>query len=116
MPSDPAVSKRIRAAVNGRALEERFFFGGDSWFLNGNFALGGYHDTLTCRLGPDAATRAIDAGHARPMDITGRPMKGWVFVDPGHFKTKPQLNDWIDQVIDFVSTLPAKPGKSKTKK
>ena len=116
MPSDPAVSQRVRAVIADRSFEERFFFGGDAWFLGGNFALGVYRDALTCRLGPDAATAAIDSGRARPMDITGKPMKGWVFVDPAQFKTKAKLVVWINQVADFVSTLPAKQGKPKTKK
>ncbi|MBB6430107.1 TfoX/Sxy family protein [Algisphaera agarilytica] len=116
MPSDPAVSKRVRSAIADRGFEERFFFGGDAWFFQGNFAIGIYHDQLTCRIGVDAANTAIDDGLARPMDITGKPMKGWVFVDPPDFDTKAKLVDWIDQTADFVSTLPAKAPKAKTKK
>lgn len=116
MPSDPAVSKRVRAAVANRGFGERFFFGGDAWFLGGNFALGVYRERLTCRVGPVAAEQAIGSGNAGPMDITGKPMKGWIFVDPPHFQQPHQLSGWIDQVANFVSTLPTKTSKPKKKK
>lgn len=116
MPSDPKVSQRVRVAVEGRGFEERFFFGGDAWFMQGHFALGVYRDRLTCRIGPDAAAQAIDGGTAAPMDLTGNPMKGWVFVDAEHFEQAGQINDWVERVHGFVSTLPAKTAKAKKNK
>ncbi|XAL98094.1 TfoX/Sxy family protein [Phycisphaeraceae bacterium D3-23] len=116
MHSDPQLSERLRAAVVGRDFEERFFFGGVAFFLNGHFAIGVYHDKLVLRVGEDAANAAIEQGDAEPMDITGRPMRGWVYIQPDGFKRKADLTDWIDQVHDFVSTLKKKPKKKAAKK
>lgn len=114
MPSDSAVSERLRRAVANRGFIERFFFGGVGFFLNGNFAIGIYHDKLVLRLGEDAAEAAMREKRARPMDLTGRPMRGWVLVEPDAFATGHKLKDWIDRVFDFVSNLPAK--KTSTSK
>jgi len=51
------------------------------------------------------------------MDFTGRPMKGYLYVEPSAFKTKDSLTDWLNQALTFVETLPpkgaAKPIKSR---
>jgi len=106
--SDPEVSERVRAAVDGRGFDERFMFGGPAWFLRDHFALGVSRRDLVARVGPDAAAAAIAAGEARPMDLTGRPMKGWVFVDPD---SDVALADWVDRAETFVRSLPAKTNK-----
>lgn len=116
MHSDPQLSERLRNAVDGRGFEERFFFGGVAFFLNGHFAIGVYHDRLVLRIGEDAANAAIESEAADPMDITGRPMRGWVYVQAQSFKRKQDLADWIDQVHDFISTLKPKPKKNTAKK
>lgn len=116
MPSDPQVAERLRQAVAGRGFEERYFFGGVAFFLSGNFAIGVYHDRLVLRVGEDAATSAIDNGEAEPMDITGRPMRGWVYLAAEAFARNQDLADWVDQVHDFVSTLKPKPKKETKKK
>ncbi|MBI3058202.1 MAG: DUF899 family protein [Deltaproteobacteria bacterium] len=46
--------------------------------------------------------------HARPMDFTGRPLKGFVFVDPGGYKTGKALAKWVKEAVDFGMTLPRK--------
>jgi len=116
MPSDPQVAERLRNAVAGRGFEERYFFGGVAFFLNGNFAIGVYHDRLVLRVGEDAANAAIEQGDAESMDITGRPMRGWVYIAAEAFEHDAHLGDWIDQVHDFVSTLKKKPKKKRAKK
>lgn len=119
MPSDPQVAQRLRDAVADRGFEERYFFGGVAFFLGGHFAIGVYHDRLVLRIGEDAANAAIESEAAEPMDITGRPMRGWVYVQAEAFKTEQYLADWVDQVQDFVATLKPKPkkkAKNKAKK
>ena len=46
--------------------------------------------------------------HVRVMDFTGRPMRGYVFVDPEGFESDTTLEFWVDQCFAFVGTLPAK--------
>jgi hypothetical protein len=44
-------------------------------------------DDLVVRVGPERYEKALSRAHARPMDFTGRPLKGYVFVGPGGLKT-----------------------------
>ena len=46
--------------------------------------------------------------HVKQFDVTGRPMRGWVMVEPEGVDTDGQLADWIQRAADFVSNLPAK--------
>jgi hypothetical protein len=60
------------------------------------------------RVGPEQHADALAQPHAKPMDFTGRPMKGFVFVEPGGWSTDRQIDDWIARCERFVLTLPPK--------
>jgi hypothetical protein len=60
------------------------------------------------RLGQDEGDEALLEPHVRPFDITGRPMKGWVLVEPEGVKADDQLKDWVQRAVKFVGKLPAK--------
>ena len=62
-------------------IDERKMFGGISFLLGGNMAVGGVGEELCVRIGPDAFDEAVELPGARIMDFTSRPMRGWVFVD-----------------------------------
>ncbi len=82
-------------------------FGGTCHLLNGNMLCGVNETALIVRLGHEAAEIALKQPHTRPMDVTGRPMKGWVIVEPEGFKGD-RLQSWLDQAHSFVATLPQK--------
>jgi hypothetical protein len=63
---------------------------------------------LIARLGPDQAALALKEPHVVPFDITGRPMRGWVMVEPEGIETDDQLSGWIEKAVEFVQTLPPK--------
>jgi hypothetical protein len=80
---DEDLADRVRAVLPpGEAMTERQMFGGLAFMLGGHMFCGVVMDTLMVRLGPEGAVRALSQPHVRPMDFTGRPMKGMVFVDP----------------------------------
>jgi len=80
---DEDLADRVRAVLPpGEAVTERQMFGGLAFMLGGHMFCGVVKGTLMARLGPEAADRALELPHVRPMDFTGRPMKGMVFVDP----------------------------------
>lgn len=108
MHSDPTLTERLRAATTDSPLIERVMFGGVAFFLRGNFCCGIYHDLMVLRLGEEQAEHAIFRPHVVPMDITGKPMRGWVMVKPPGCRTKRQLDTWLEQAVMFVDTLPAK--------
>ncbi|HZV73102.1 MAG TPA: hypothetical protein VFF79_05235 [Conexibacter sp.] len=60
------------------------------------------------RLGAELADAALDEPHTRPMDFTGRPMKGMVYVDPPGLATDAALAVWVERALGFATTLPPK--------
>jgi hypothetical protein len=70
---------------------------------------------LMFRVDKDQAAKALSRSGARPMDITGKPMAGFVFVDPAQFDAR-QLKSWIALAENYVGALPAKKKKKKAKK
>ena len=83
-------------------------FGGVGFLLHGNMLVGIWKTSLIVRLAPEAAKAALKQSNVVPFDITGRPMKGWVMVEPDGIETDERLADWIWQAEEFVCTLPRK--------
>ena len=89
-------------------IEEKKMFGGVGFLLNGILLVGVWKDSLCVRLGPDQAEAALLEPHVKKFDITGRPMKGWVLVEPEGVEEDDQLADWIERAMKFVKALPKK--------
>lgn len=103
------LAMRIRDAVAGRrSLLEKKMFGGVGFLLHGNMLVGVWKDSLIVRLGPDAYDDALLEPHVREFDITGKPMKGWVMVEPEGVRDDEPLKVWIERATKFVKTLPKK--------
>ncbi len=60
------------------------------------------------RVGPKNSALALRQPHTRLFDMAGRPMAGWIIVEPEGFATDEDLKAWIQQGIDFVYSLPKK--------
>src|SRR5262245_60586838 len=109
MSYDEALADRIRGVVSKRpGITERAMFGGVAFMLNGNMFVGIVKDDLMVRVGPDLHDASLREPHVRPMDFTGRPMVGYVFVAPAGVDTDASLARWVDRGAEFVATLPAK--------
>ena len=63
---------------------------------------------MIVRLGPVEGEAALLEPHVGEFDITGKPMKGWVMVEPAGVATDEELRDWVGRCVAFVRTLPAK--------
>jgi TfoX/Sxy family transcriptional regulator of competence genes len=106
--SEP-LAQRIRQRLGRRKnVEEKKMFGGMGFLLNGNLLVGVWKDSLIVRVGPDNYDDALLEPHVREFDITGKPMKGWVLVEPKGIEGDDQLADWIQWAVKFVGALPAK--------
>ena len=104
-----ALAERVRQALARRKnVEEKKMFGGVCFLLNGNLLVGVWKDSLCVRLGPEQAEKALPEAHVKEFDITGRPMKGWVLVEPEGVEDDDQLKGWIQRAVKFVGKLPAK--------
>jgi TfoX/Sxy family transcriptional regulator of competence genes len=86
-------------------------FGGIAYMFKNYMCVGVINDLLMVRVGPEQYEDTLSADYVRPMDFTGRPMKGYVYVEPAGFKTDKNLRKWVDKGIKFVETLPPKKPK-----
>jgi TfoX/Sxy family transcriptional regulator of competence genes len=112
MACDEQLVERIRAVLaDVRGVGERRMFGGVCFTINGNMACGVVKDDLMVRVGPDNYTGALKRPHARPMDFTGRPMKGYVFIAAPGIKSASSLKGWVGAAVTHVRTLPPKSPK-----
>ena len=110
MAYDEDLADRVRAALpDGEEVTERRMFGGLAFMLGGHMFCGVVKDTLMVRLGPAAAEQALGQPHVRPMDFTGRPMKGMVFVDSDGLRDEGELREWVDAAAGYARGLPPKP-------
>ena len=108
MAYNAEIADRVLKMMVGReGLTERKMFGGIAFMLNGNMCFGVTNDDLMVRVGADGLEDALDQPHARAMDFTGRPMKGFVFVDAGAVGDR-VLRQWIQRGVTFAESLPAK--------
>jgi hypothetical protein len=120
MPYNEEIDARIRKVVSRwKNSDAKKMFGGVCHLLNGNMVCvchllngnmvcGVYKDYLILRLGEKESAKALKHSYARPFDITGKPMKGWVMIAGGGFKTDDKLKSWLVKARTFVKTLPPK--------
>lgn len=105
---DEALAARIRPLLAETGpFTERRMFGGVTFFIGGNMACGVHGAELMVRCGPAAHADALARPHARPMDLTGRPMGGWVTVAPEGLDDA-SLASWVALGAHFAATLPPK--------
>jgi TfoX/Sxy family transcriptional regulator of competence genes len=106
---DETLAQRIRKQLSRRKnIDKKKMFGGIGFLLKGDILVGVWKDSLIVRIGADAHADALMEPHVREFDITGKPMKGWVLVEPEGIDGDNKLSDWIQRAIRFVTTLPAK--------
>lgn len=108
MAFDEHLAEQMRAAVGRRAgLAEKRMFGGLAWLLNGNMLCGLLREEFIFRTGPALAPEALARPGARIMDLTGRPMRGFVMVE-ADAAIDAGLEGWVALAWRFVAALPPK--------
>ena len=115
MPFDDDVAHRFREILatevmdsEGVTIKDKRMFGGLAIMVNGHMCCGIVGRRLVVRVGGNEYERALSQPHARPMDFTGRPMRGFVYVDPAGCRSNRQLRFWIRRGLHFVLSLPPK--------
>ena len=86
-------------------------FGGYGFLMNGHMCAGIWKDMLVIRIGTDGWKTISDEPHVRPMDLTGRVMKGWTMIAPEGVTEDSDLQRHVDMAIMFCAALPPKPGQ-----
>ena len=109
MPFNPALDEKLRhLAERWPGAERKKMFGGTGYFSNGNMVAGVYRDLLVLRVGLKTEQELLKQPWCRPMDITGKSMKGWLFVDAEGWDNEKRLQELVALARAFVDTLPVK--------
>ena len=110
MAYDEVLADRVREVISLRdQVTEKKMFGGIAWMVGGNMACGvSSGGDLIVRLDPQESEKALAEPGVRVFDMTGRPMRGWLLVEPEAIEADEQLAGWVDAGAGFASSLPAK--------
>ena len=109
MPFNEALAQRIRRLLKDeRAVSEKRMFGGLAFMVNGHMCCGIVGTDLVVRVGTEKHEEALKCAGARPMDFTGKSMKGFVYVAPAGYRSSGDLRRWIRRGLEFVTALPPK--------
>ncbi len=109
MAYNEALGQRMRKMMKGeRGVVEKSMFGGIGFVVNGNLACGVNKQDLIVRLGEGEFQEALRRSNVRIFNMTGRPMKGWIMVSSGGYRTDRSLRGWIDKSLAHARSLPPK--------
>ena len=108
MAYDEKLADRVRDIREGEdGVTERKMFGGLALMVRGHMACGIVGDDLMLRLGAEGAETALERPQVRPMDFTGKPMTGMVYVGEEGLRGA-ALRRWVGKAVLFVGGLPPK--------
>ena len=103
MAYDEHLADRVRRLFLQRriAFEDKKMMGGICFLVNDKMCLGVVKDKLMARIDPEIMDDAMSKTGCREMDFTGRPMKGFVFVEPEGTDMDKDLEYWIDLSLEY---------------
>ena len=114
MAFDEALAARIRALLADRkGITEKKMFGGLAFLLDGRMCCGVLNSDFVARVSAEDQPAMLRKPQVRPMDFTGRPLKGFLYVGPAAIRTAASLGAWIERCVAFARSLPAKPAKKR---
>ena len=103
MAYNEKLADRVREiiALTHKNVEEKKMFGGLCFMVNDKMCVGVETERLMVRLDPARYDEAMDKDGVRPMDFTGKVMKGYVFVDIDALNSKKELNYWVGLALEY---------------
>lgn len=115
MSFNEKLSNRIREVLAKHPnIEEKYMFGGVCYMVNNKMCVGVVKDEMMCRIDPKMDEIVLEKEGCRPMDFTGKRMKGYVFVSEEAIKTQKAFEYWINLCLEF--NVQAKASKKRLKK
>jgi len=110
MAFDEKLAARIRNELGRKkGVTEKKMFGGIAFLLNGNMSCGVHGEQMIVRLAADETDAALAQKHTRVFDLSGgRPMKGWILVEPEGVKTDKALSKWVETGVSYAASLSPK--------
>ena len=116
MAYESTIADRVSDELTARRVlfETKAMMGGLCFMVNDKMCLGVLDSRLMVRLDPALEADSLQRPGCKPMDFTGRPMKGYVFVHSEGLETEAQLKHWVNLALEFNPR--AKSSKSASKK
>lgn len=110
MAYDEVLAGRVREQLASQeGVSEHAMFGGLAFLLDGNMVFAASsRGGLMVRVGAEAYEQALAEPHAAAVEMSGRPMRGWVLVDSAGVSDADRLRAWIDRGLNFARKLPPK--------
>jgi TfoX/Sxy family transcriptional regulator of competence genes len=107
---DEKLADRIRELMpDDASVTEKKMFGGLAFLVGGNMAVAASgQGGLMVRVDPGQSDALVAKSNARPMEMRGRSMQGWLRVDTKDLRTKRQLSEWVRTGVAYARSLPAK--------
>jgi TfoX/Sxy family transcriptional regulator of competence genes len=114
MAYDELLEQRVRQFFEAKGIkhEAKRMMGGLCFMVKGKMCVGIEKKRLMARIGPEAYEAALTRKGCRPMDFTGRPMRGFVFVEPAGLATEEELAFWLDLALAY-NTVAKKSARKK---
>lgn len=112
--NETLVDKIREALVELTDVEEKHMFGGVCFMVNNKMCVGVVKEEMMCRINPELDVIVLEKIGCRPMDFTGKRMKGYVFINDEGMKTKKEFEYWINLCLEF--NVIAKSSKKNLKK
>lgn len=105
MAYNEKIADRIREAIVGTEnLVEKKMFGGIAFMVNNKMLMGVDKDDVMLRCEPQRTDELLSKKGARPFDLTGKPMKGWLLVSAEGIKSKKDFDFWVATAIEANKT------------
>jgi TfoX/Sxy family transcriptional regulator of competence genes len=110
MAYDEDLANRVRELIAAEpGLTEKKMFGGLAFLIDGNMSVGvSGQGGLMVRIEPAETDALVAKAHARPFEMRGREMQGWLRVDAEGLRTKRQLEPWVRRGVTYARSLPPK--------
>ena len=107
------LADRIADFFKSKAIpfQEKKMFGGLCYLVDHKMCVGIIQDRLMARVGADASEESLGHPYVKPMDFTGRPMKGYIYIQPEGLEHEQDLNYWLEMALMFNPMAKASKGK-----
>jgi TfoX/Sxy family transcriptional regulator of competence genes len=107
---DEELADRVRSLLAGEAgLTEKKMFGGLAFLIGGNMAVAASgQGGLMVRVDPDVSAALVAETSARPLEMRGRQMAGWLRVGSEQLRAEDELARWVERGTAYARSLPAK--------
>ena len=116
MAYDEKLADRIREfLVELPKVDEKQMMGGLAFMVNNKMCVGVIKGEMMARIDPEKYDEALEKRGCRPMDFTGRPMKGWIYISPEGLEKIKDMEYWVNLALEFNGKAKAST-KTKVKK